>query len=151
MNKVYLIGNLTKDPENSETTNGTAYCRFTIAVNRPYTDENGDRQADFFNVIAWRGLAENCGRYLAKGRKVAIDGRLQNRSYEDKDGNRRTVTEIIAEEVEFLTPKVEETAPAPAHAPGKPAEQTQEQMILEGVNAKRKATLTPVNDDRLPF
>ena len=102
MNKVFLIGNLTRDPELSETNSGVAFCRFTIAVNRPY-QEDGKREADYFNIIAWRGQAESCSKYLAKGRKVSIVGTLQNRTYEDKDGNKRTVTEVVANEVEFLS------------------------------------------------
>ena len=103
MNKVYLIGNLTRDPELSETPNGTALCRFSIAVNRSYTNADGERDTDFFNITVWRNKAENCAKYLKKGSKVAIDGSLQNRSYEDKDGNKRTVTDIVANDVEFLT------------------------------------------------
>ncbi len=102
MNKVYLIGNLTRDPEVSETTGGVPYCRFSIAVNRNFTNADGNREADFFNIIVWRGQAEPCGRFLKKGSKVALVGSLQNRSYEDKDGVKRTVTDIVASEVEFL-------------------------------------------------
>ena len=102
MNKVYLIGNLTRDPEQSETNNGTAVCRFSIAVNRPY-GTNGE--VDYFNITVWRALAENCGKFLKKGNKVAVVGSLQNRSYDDKDGIKRYVTDIVAGEVEFLTPK----------------------------------------------
>lgn len=105
MNKVILIGNLTRDPELSETPNGVAVCRFSIAVSRDYSNSEGTRETDFFNVTVWRGRAEVCGKYLRKGNKVAIVGNLQNRSYEDKDGIKRNVTDIIASEVEFLTPK----------------------------------------------
>ena len=105
MNKVYMIGNLTRDPEVSETSGGVPYCRFSIAVNRNFTNADGNREADFFNVIVWRGQAEPCGRFLKKGSKIAIVGSLQNRSYEDKDGVKRNVTDVIANEVEFLTPK----------------------------------------------
>ena len=103
MNKVYLIGNLTRDPEVSETSTGVPYCRFSIAVNRNFTNADGNREADFFNIIVWRGQAEPCGRFLKKGSKIALVGSLQNRSYEDKDGGKRTVTDIVASEVEFLT------------------------------------------------
>ncbi len=103
MNKVYLIGNLTRDPEVSETSTGVPYCRFSIAVNRNFTNADGNREADFFNIIVWRGQAEPCGRFLKKGSKIALVGSLQNRSYEDKDGVKRTVTDIVASEVEFLT------------------------------------------------
>ena len=102
MNKVYLIGNLTRDPEVSETTGGVPYCRFSIAVNRNFTNADGNREADFFNIIVWRGQAEPCGRFLKKGSKVALVGSLQNRSYEEKDGVMRTGTDIVASEVEFL-------------------------------------------------
>ena len=103
MNKVYLIGNLTRDPELSETSSGVAFCRFSIAVNRTFTNSDGNREADYFNITVWRGLAENCGRFLHKGSKVAVVGSLQNRTYEDKEGVKRTVTDIVASEVEFLT------------------------------------------------
>ena len=105
MNKVILIGNLTRDPELTETPSGVAVCRFAIAVSRDYANADGTRETDFFNITVWRGRAENCGKYLKKGNKVAIVGSLQNRSYEDKEGVKRTVTDIIASEVEFLTPK----------------------------------------------
>ncbi len=102
MNKIFLIGNLTKDPELTETSNGTSVCRFAIAVNRPY-GANGE--VDYFNITVWRAVAENCGKFLKKGSKVAISGSLQNRSYDDKDGIKRYVTDIVAGEVEFLSPK----------------------------------------------
>ncbi len=105
MNKVILIGNLTRDPELSETPNGIAVCRFAIAVSRDYANSEGTRETDFFNITVWRGRAENCGKYLKKGNKVAVYGSIQNRSYEDKDGIKRNVTDIVANEVEFLTPK----------------------------------------------
>jgi len=103
MNKVYLIGNLTRDPELAETNSGIKVCRFAIAVNRNYSSNDGERQTDFFNITVWRTQAENCGRYLKKGSKVAIVGSLQNRSYEDKEGIKRNVTDIVANEVEFLS------------------------------------------------
>ena len=105
MNKVILIGNLTRDPELSETPSGVAVCRFSIAVARDYANSDGTRETDFFNITVWRGRAENCGKYLKKGNKVAVVGSLQTRSYEDKDGIKRNVTDIVANEVEFLTPK----------------------------------------------
>ena len=105
MNKVYLIGNLTRDPEVSETGSGLTLCRFSIAVNRNYSSSDGERQTDFFNITVWRALAENWGKYLKKGSKVAVVGSLQNRSYEDKDGIKRNVTDIVANEVEFLSSK----------------------------------------------
>ena len=108
MNKVYLIGNLTRDPELSETPSGVAVCKFGIAINRNYANAEGKRDADFFNVVVWRSKAENCAKYLTKGSKVAIEGTIQIRSYQDKDDIKRYVTEIIAEDVEFLS-KAEES------------------------------------------
>lgn len=105
MNKVILIGNLTKDPELKQTQSGVSVCNISIAVSRDYADSDGNRQADFFNINVWREKGENCAKYLKKGRKVAIVGSIQNRSYEDKDGVKRTVVEIIASDVEFLSPK----------------------------------------------
>ena len=111
MNRATLIGNLTKDPDMRQTQSGVPVCTFTLAVQRRYADQNGEKQTDFFNVVCWRGLAENCGKYLTKGSKAGVHGSIQNRSYEDKQGNKRTITEIIADEVEFLSRKVETQAP----------------------------------------
>lgn len=105
MNRVILIGNLTRDPELNETSSGVARCTFAVAVTRDYANSDGTRETDFFNITVWRRLAENCGKYLKKGNKVAIIGSLQNRSYEDKDGIKRNVTDVVASDVEFLTPK----------------------------------------------
>ena len=104
LNKVILIGNLTKDPELAETSSGISYTNLSVAVSRPFVNEDGERATDFFNVTVWRTQAENCAKYLKKGKKVSIIARLQNRTYEDKNGNKRFVNDIIAEEVEFLSP-----------------------------------------------
>ena len=93
-----MIGRLTRDPELKYTTNGTAVCRFSLAVQRKYNKD----EADFFDIVTWRGLAENCANYLGKGRLVAVEGRLQTRTYEGQDGIKRKVTEIIADDVRFL-------------------------------------------------
>lgn len=105
MNKVFLIGNLTRDPELSETNSGVSVCRFAIAVNRRFSSGDGERQTDFFNVTAWRNLAETVARYTKKGNKVAVVGSIQIRNYEDNNGQRRTFVDVIADDVEFLTPK----------------------------------------------
>lgn len=107
MNRVTMIGRLAKDPDLRTTQSGISVCTFPLAVQRRFADHNGERQADFFNVVCWRGLADNCAKYMQKGRMIAVQGSLQNRSYEDKNGNKRTITEIIADEVEFLDRKVE--------------------------------------------
>ena len=104
MNKALLVGNLTRDPELSTIPNGTAVCKFSIAVNRRFADAEGNRQTDFFNIVAWRALGENCGKYLKKGSKVGVVGQIQTRTFE-QDGQKKYFTEIIADEVEFLTPK----------------------------------------------
>ncbi len=105
MNKVFLIGNLTRDPEISETANGVSVCHFSIAVNRSYSSADGERQTDFFNVTAWRGLADTIARYTKKGHKVAVSGSIQMRNYEDNQGVKRTAVDIIAQDLEFLTSK----------------------------------------------
>ena len=102
LNRVILIGNLTRDPELRYTPDGTPVASFTIAVNRPFTTRQGEREADFIPVVVWRKRAETCSEYLAKGSQVAVDGRLQIRNYEDKDGIKRRVAEVVAWRVEFL-------------------------------------------------
>lgn len=105
MQKFVAIGNLTRDPDYSETSSGVAVCRFAIAVNRRYTTANGERETDFFNVTAWRGLAETVAKYCKKGQKVAVIGTIQIRQYEANDGSTRTSVEVVADEVEFLSSK----------------------------------------------
>ena len=104
MNKIILIGNLTRDPEALTTSGGVNFTRFTIAVNRP-RNSSGDRVADYFDVVAWRELGDLCAKYLYKGSKVCVSGSVQRRQYEDRDGIKRTSFDVVAAEVEFLTPK----------------------------------------------
>jgi single-strand DNA-binding protein len=126
MNKVILIGNLSKDVEKRQTQNGNVVANFSIAVSRTFSDET-----DFHNITVWGNQAENCAKYLKKGSKVGIVGALQNRSYEANDGTKRTITEINASEVEFLSPKQEEESV---------------------VSAKReRPQLEEMDDNRLPF
>lgn len=101
MNKVILIGNLTRDPEMRTTTTGMQVCTFTLAVSRRRPNQQGQREADFINIVTWNKTAELCAKYLHKGRKAGVSGSLQIRSYE-KDGQKRYFTEVIAEQVEFL-------------------------------------------------
>ena len=147
MNKVFLVGNLTRDPELTETPNGTAVCKFGIAVSRDYENADGNRETDFFNVTVWRGRAENCAKYLKKGNKVAILGTLENRSYEDKDGVKRYVTDVVATEVEFLTPKAQ-TAPAGSDRYDKPADKPTDKPEEKPAE---KPELVEVGDNQLPF
>ena len=102
MNKVFLIGRLTRDPELRYTGNNTPVASFTLAVNRPYTSQSGEREADFINIVVWRKQAENVKNYLSQGSQVAIDGRIQTRSYDDQNGQKRYVTEVVADNVEFI-------------------------------------------------
>ena len=139
MNKVFLIGNLTRDPEARETPSGVTMCRFAIAVQRPYSSQDGERQTDFFECTAWRGLGETIARYTKKGNKVAVSGSIQLRNYEDNQGVKRTAVDIIVQDCEFLTPtsngEFDEVADAPrASAP------------------KKKPTLQTMDDDSdIPF
>ena len=105
MNKVFLIGNLTRDPELTETAGGIKICRFAIAVNRSYSGADGERKTDFFNCVAWRNLGETVSRFAKKGNKVAVSGSIEMRNYEDSQGVRRTAVDIVAQDVEFLTPR----------------------------------------------
>ena len=105
MNKVFLIGNLTRDPELSTTNSGISVCRISIAVSRRFANADGSRETDFFNVVAWRAIAENCAKYLKKGSKIAVMGSIQNHSYDAQDGTKRYTTDITAEEIEFLSTK----------------------------------------------
>ena len=107
MNKICLIGNLVADPELRSTGSGVSVCTMRIAVNRRFANQQGEREADFFTIVAWRSLADTCARYLSKGRKVGVTGSMQTRSYEDKQGIKRTAYEVVADDVEFLTPRHE--------------------------------------------
>ena len=142
MNKVFLIGNLTRDPELTETSSGVAICRFAIAVNRNYTS-GGERQTDFFNCTAWRGLGENVARYAKKGNKVAVMGSIELRNYEDSQGVRRTAVDISCNDVEFLTPRSAGSSDSGYESDIAPAQQHSE---------KRKPSLQSFDDDGdIPF
>lgn len=102
LNRVILIGRLVRDPELRYTPNGVAVANFTLAVDRPYVNQQGERETDFIRISLWRKLAETCASHLGKGRLVAVEGRLQVRTYETSDGQRRQVTEVVADDVRFL-------------------------------------------------
>ena len=150
MNKVFLIGNLTRDPEMRSTTSGLPVCNFSIAVNRRFKNaQTGQQETDFINIVAWRQLAELCGRYLAKGRKVAVVGSIQTRSYEAQDGSKRTSVEVVADEVEFLSPANSGSAPSgDYHAAVSTAPRAPQQApAYTGADSG----FTQVDDDELPF
>src|SRR6266567_268207 len=113
MNKITLIGNLGRDPEMNYTPNGVAVTKFSLAVNRVTRSSTGEKEkeTDWFNIVAWRQLAEICNNYLHKGDKVYIDGRLQQRKYTDKNGVERTAIDVIASDMEMLTPKSATSSP----------------------------------------
>lgn len=148
MNRVILIGRLTRDPELRYTPSGVAVTTFTLAVNRPFTSQSGEREADFINIVAWRQLADLCANYLRKGRQAAVEGRLQTRSYENKEGRKVYVTEVVADNVQFLG--------------GRPADEGSGSADFGGVGPARESDPfddpfagagKPINisDDDLPF
>ena len=145
MNKVILIGNLTKDPEPFTTQSGISRSTFTVAVQRRFANAQGVREADFIPVVAWRQNADFCNRYLTKGRKVAVEGSMQVRSYDAQDGSKRFVTEVIADNVEALGGRDEANAgaartrdPGPTPPPAPAA-------------GPASNDFTEVDDDELPF
>lgn len=105
MNRVVLVGRLTKDPDLRYTPNGAAVATFTLAVNRTFTNQQGERETDFINCVVWRRAAENVANFLKKGSLAGVDGRIQTRNYEGQDGKRVYVTEVLAESVQFLEPR----------------------------------------------
>ena len=178
MNKAILIGNLTRDPETTTLSGGITKCSFTVACQRRYTNADGKREADFIPVVCWRQTAELCAKYLAKGRKVAVEGTIQTRSYEAhyapvtgsavtgsapdetagfgaagcaspvrgataKDGTKRYVTEVIADNVEFLTSSQRSADPGPMPPP--------ERNSNPNEYSGRQMDFTEIDDDGLPF
>ena len=142
MNKVILIGNLANDPEARTTQSGISQSTFRIAVQRRFANAQGVREADFFTVIAWRQTADFCNRYLSKGRKVAVEGSIQNRSYDAQDGSKRYVTEIIADNIEPVGSRDEAGAARPRdNGPTPPP----------AAPAPASNDFTEVDDDELPF
>lgn len=124
LNRIVLIGRLTRDPELRYTQSGVAVASFTLAVDRTFKNAAGERETDFINVVVWRQQGENCANYLSKGKLAAVDGSLQLRSYTGNDGVKRTVAEVVADNVRFLSPKegggggnYAASAPAPQNAP----------------------------------
>jgi len=149
MNRVILVGRLTKDPELRYTPNGVAVATFTLAVNRSFTNAQEEREADFINVVVWRKPAENTANFLKKGSLAGVDGRIQTRSYEGQDGKRVYVTEVMAESVQFLEPK----------SSGNQSEGNTNTSNQTGNQSSNKPAADPfaggtqkdINDDDLPF
>ena len=142
MDKTILVGNLTKDPEQRMTPNGIAVTSFTVAVQRRYKDAGGERKADFINCVAWRGTAEFIAKYFSKGSKIGIVGSLQSRSYDDSNGIRRYVTEVVVDEAEF--------------AGGKPQSDIQklseqEEQTAYELFGEEPSDFEPIGEGELPF
>ena len=143
MNRVILIGNLANDPEARTTQSGISQSTFRIAVQRRFANQQGVREADFFTVIAWRQTADFCNRYLSKGRRIAVEGSIQNRSYDAQDGSKRYVTEIIADNIEALSSRNEDGGqPRRDNGPTPPPAQPAPPSMND---------FTEVDDDELPF
>ena len=131
-----LIGNLTKDPELATTTSNVSVCKFSLAVSRKFKNDKGEYDTDFFNIVVWRTVAENCAKYIKKGSKVCVIGSIQNRSYDAQDGTKRYVTDIVADDVEFLN-KVD-------------GGETKADKPIEA-KAEVSKKLDPIDNDSLPF
>ena len=140
MNKVILIGNLTRDPELTTTNGGVSVCRFSLAVTRRFANADGEREADFINIVVWRNQAENCAKFLKKGSKCAVVGRIQTSSYEIPEGAKRYTTDIVADEVEFITSGAR-SGDSDGMVPSEPKRET----------VKQTAELEEIEDDSLPF
>ena len=151
MNKVTLIGRLTKDPELKFTPGqGTAVANFTIAVDRRVPNKDGQREADFISVVVWGKIAENTANYMSKGKLIAVSGRIQARSYDAKDGTKRYVTEVVADEVQFLDSK------GSGANSGQYNGNNEESSFKTNDNTNNKSTdygadMTPVDDGDIPF
>lgn len=144
LNRVILIGRLTRDPELRYLQNGTAVATFTLAVNRKFNKE----ETDFIDIVAWRGLAENCANYLSKGRLAAVEGRLQIRNYEDKEGQKRKATEIVADDVRFLE-KMGTSSAKSAAAAGSPNDDWE--ALGREVNRDEIDIVENQREDEIPF
>ncbi len=137
INRVVLVGRMTRDPELRRTPQGDAVTSFTLAVNRNFTSRDGQQQADFIPIIVWNKLAEVCSKYLTKGSQILVEGHLQTRDYMAQDGSKRYVTEVIAQELEFMGSKV---------IAGNEQLQNQEQNI-----SQEEITQDTATDEEIPF
>lgn len=143
MNKAILVGNLTRDPEMRTTPNGVSVTSFTVAVNRRYKSQDGQQQTDFINCVAWRGTAEFIAKYFTKGSKIGIVGTIQTRTYDDQNGVRRYVTEVVVDEAEFAGSK--------AQNPGATRLDAQQQPSVDDLFAEELSDFQLAEDVELPF
>ena len=149
MNKVILVGRLTRDPEKRSTGQGTSVTSFTIAVSRRFKNADGGYDADFINCVAWRSTADFVAQYFQKGSRIGVVGSLQSRSYDDKNGNRRYVTEVNVEEVEFAGPRQSADAAPRAEQPA--AAEPVSQPSADDIFGDELAEFQPLEDSELPF
>lgn len=145
MNKAILIGRLATDPELRTTSGGVSVCQFRLAVNRRFANQQGVREADFIPIVVWRQQAETCARYLSKGRQCAVVGTIQTRSYDAQDGTKRYVTEVVADEVEFIGSRDDRPVQMD-DAPVSPAP-----MAAAKPSPKKETGFVEIDDDELPF
>ena len=148
MNKVILIGRITKDPEVKQTPSNLHVCSFTIAVDRKFKDNAGNKLTDFINCVAWRQLADLLGNYFHKGSKIGLTGSLQSRSYDDQNGNRRTVIEVLVEEIEFLDPKQQTQEEPFEERPVPPMPKNEPEELA---NMQYESDMADAADVALPF
>ena len=145
MNRAILVGNLTKDPELKVLASGISVCSFTIAVSRRFQNQQGEREADFIPIVVWRAQAESCSKFLRKGSKCAVAGNIQTRSYDAQDGTKRYVTEVVADEVQFLDSRAgvgqDAGMPAPVASPAQKPRST----------PAYAEDLQSIEEDDLPF
>ncbi|HEX6593331.1 MAG TPA: single-stranded DNA-binding protein [Bacillota bacterium] len=156
LNRVVLVGRLTKDPDLRYTPNGVAVANFTVAANRPFTNQQGEREADFINCVVWRRPAENLANYMKKGSLIGVDGRIQTRTFEGQDGRTVFVTEVVADNVQFLEPKnaTQNRAGQDSFASGFQQNQNRDQMnpVKKEVNPfETDGEPIDISDDDLPF
>lgn len=166
MNRAILVGNLANDPESRLTQSGITQCTFRLATQRRVANKDGTREADFHTIVCWRAIAENCARYLRKGSRVAIEGSIQNRSYDAQDGTKRYVTEIVADNVEFLSKKDEDRGGKYVGTYETPVGGTESKVCAGGGSveqhvglqqqypasaARQQIGFEEVDDDELPF
>ena len=149
MNKAILVGNLTRDPEQRTTSSGVAVTSFTVAVSRRYKSQDGQQQADFINCVAWRSTAEFVAKYFVKGSKIGVIGTIQTRTYDDQNGVRKYVTEVVADEVEFVTSKSQNPGATRGDAPGQIMPQPQQNA--DDLFAEELSDFQPLDDAELPF
>jgi single-strand DNA-binding protein len=159
LNRVVLVGRLTKDPDLRYTQSGTAVANFTIAVNRPFSNQQGNREADFINCVIWRRPAENLANFMKKGSMIGVDGRIQTRSFEGQDGKMVYITEVVADSVQFLESKGSSSQDgggqgsysSPGFQPNQNQNPNRNQNQYDNDPFKDNGEPIDISDDDLPF